>query len=38
LSEKTKVVSVNQVSNALGIVNPIEEIIAKTRKIPMLIL
>ncbi|WP_374461310.1 aminotransferase class V-fold PLP-dependent enzyme [Chryseobacterium taeanense] len=32
LSEKTKVVSVNQVSNALGIVNPIEEIITKTRK------
>lgn len=32
LSEKTKVVSVNQVSNALGIVNPIEEIIAKTRE------
>ncbi|CAD7804916.1 Cysteine desulfurase SufS [Chryseobacterium aquaeductus] len=31
LSEKTKVVSVNEVSNALGIVNPIEEIIAKTR-------
>lgn len=31
LSEKTKIVSVNQVSNALGIVNPIEEIIAKTR-------
>ena len=31
LSEKTKVVSLNQVSNALGIVNPIEEIIAKTR-------
>lgn len=31
LSERTKVVSVNQVSNALGIVNPIEEIIAKTR-------
>lgn len=31
LSEKTKVVSVNQVSNALGIVNSIEEIIAKTR-------
>lgn len=31
LSEKTKVVSVNHVSNALGIVNPIEEIIAKTR-------
>ncbi|MDR6404868.1 MULTISPECIES: aminotransferase class V-fold PLP-dependent enzyme [Chryseobacterium] len=32
LSEKTKVVSFNQVSNALGIVNPIEEIIARTRK------
>lgn len=31
LSEKTKVVSVNQVSNALGVVNPVEEIIAKTR-------
>ena len=33
LGEKTKVVAVNQVSNALGIVNPIEEIIAKTRKL-----
>lgn len=32
LSERTKIVSVNQVSNALGIVNPIEEIIAKTRE------
>lgn len=32
LSEKTKIVSVNQVSNALGIVNPIEEIMSKTRK------
>lgn len=32
LSEKTKVVSVNHVSNALGIVNPIEDIIARTRK------
>ena len=31
LSEKTKIVSVNQVSNALGNINPIEEIIAKTR-------
>jgi len=31
LSERTKVVSINQVSNALGIVNPIEEIIVKTR-------
>ena len=32
LSEKTKIVSVNQVSNALGIINPIDEIIAKTRR------
>ena len=32
LSEKTKIVSVNQVSNALGIINPIDEIIAKTRQ------
>lgn len=32
LSEKTKIVSVNQVSNALGVVNPVEEIISKTRK------
>ena len=31
LSEKTKIVSVNQVSNALGIINPGAEIIAKTR-------
>jgi len=31
LSERTKVVSVNHVSNALGIVNPVDEIIAKTR-------
>jgi Selenocysteine lyase len=31
LSEKTKIVSVNQVSNALGTVNPIDEIISKTR-------
>ncbi|MBF8457647.1 cysteine desulfurase [Kaistella sp. G5-32] len=31
LSEKTKIVSVNQVSNALGVINSIEEIIAKTR-------
>ena len=31
LSKKTKIVSLNQVSNALGIINPIEEIIAKTR-------
>lgn len=33
LSEKTKLVSVNQVSNALGVVNPIEEIIEKTRRL-----
>ncbi|SDE75777.1 aminotransferase class V-fold PLP-dependent enzyme [Epilithonimonas hungarica] len=33
LGEKTKVVSVNQVSNALGIINPIEEIIEKTRRL-----
>lgn len=32
LSEKTKIVSVNHVSNALGIINPIEEIISKVRK------
>lgn len=31
LSEKTKIVSVNQVSNALGVVNPIDEIISKIR-------
>lgn len=33
LNEKTKIVAVNQVSNALGIVNPIEEIIEKTRRL-----
>lgn len=33
LNEKTKAVSVNQVSNALGIINPIEEIIEKTRQL-----
>ncbi|WP_294214038.1 cysteine desulfurase [uncultured Chryseobacterium sp.] len=32
LNERTKVVSVNHVSNALGVVNPIEEIIARARK------
>ncbi|KQM63006.1 cysteine desulfurase [Chryseobacterium sp. Leaf201] len=32
LSERTKVVSLNHVSNALGVINPIEEIIARTRK------
>ncbi len=33
LNEKTKIVSVNQVSNALGVINPIAEIITKTRKL-----
>ncbi|QCX53093.1 aminotransferase class V-fold PLP-dependent enzyme [Elizabethkingia sp. JS20170427COW] len=33
LNEKTKLVAVNQVSNALGVINPIQEIIAKTRKL-----
>lgn len=33
LNEKTKVVSVNQVSNALGVINPVEQIIEKTRKL-----
>ena len=32
LSEKTKIVSVNQVSNALGVVNPLDEIIKKVRQ------
>jgi cysteine desulfurase/selenocysteine lyase len=32
LSEKTKVVSFNQVSNALGVINPIEKIIEIPRK------
>lgn len=32
LSEKTKLVSVNHVSNALGVINPIFEIIKKTRE------
>lgn len=32
LSEKTRILSVNHVSNALGIVNPVDEIIAKVRK------
>lgn len=31
LNEKTKVVSVNQVSNALGVINPVDEIIKKVR-------
>ncbi|WP_313387019.1 cysteine desulfurase [Chishuiella sp.] len=32
LTEKTKIVSVNQISNALGVVNPIKEIIAKAHQ------
>lgn len=32
LSEKTRLISVNHVSNALGVVNPVEEIIALARK------
>lgn len=32
LSEKTKIVSINHVSNALGVINPIEEIISKVRQ------
>lgn len=31
LNEKTKVVSVNQISNALGIINPVQEIISLAR-------
>ena len=33
LNEKTKIVSVNQVSNALGVINPIKDIITKVRKL-----
>lgn len=32
LSEKTKIVSINQVSNALGVVNPVKDIINRVRK------
>lgn len=32
LSEKTKIVAVNHISNALGVINPIEEIISKAHK------
>ncbi len=32
LSEKTKIVSVNHISNALGVINPVEEIIRKVRQ------
>lgn len=32
LSEKTKIVAANHISNALGVVNPIEEIISKAHK------
>ena len=33
LSEKTKIVAVNHISNALGTINPIEEIIAKAHHV-----
>ncbi len=33
LTEKTKLVAVNQVSNALGTINPIDTIIAKAKKV-----
>ena len=32
LSEKTKIVSINQISNALGVINPVAELIAITRR------
>lgn len=32
LTDKTKLVTVNQISNALGVINPIEEIIAKAHQ------
>lgn len=32
LSDKTRIVSINHISNALGVVNPIEEIITKAHK------
>lgn len=32
LTEKTKLITVNQISNALGIINPIEEIITKAHQ------
>lgn len=33
LSERTKIISINHISNALGIINPIETIIEKARKL-----
>ena len=33
LSDKTKIVTVNHISNALGTINPIKEMIAKARKV-----
>lgn len=38
LSEKTKLVAVNHVSNALGTVNPVAEIIAQAHKVDALVL
>lgn len=33
ISEKTKLIAINQVSNALGVINPIESIIEKAKKV-----
>lgn len=33
LNEKTKIVSINHISNALGVINPVQEIIKKVRKL-----
>lgn len=38
LNENTRLVAVNQVSNALGVVNPVKEIIEKTHKAGALVL
>lgn len=38
LSDKTKIVTVNHISNALGTINPIKEMIAKARKFDAAIL
>jgi cysteine desulfurase/selenocysteine lyase len=38
LSEKTKIVTVNHISNALGIINPVKEIIAKAHAVGAAIL
>jgi len=38
LSKKTKIVAINQVSNALGVINPIEKIIEKARQFQAIVL